>query len=161
VALEPRSAVRGVSRDATGLYSSWAERRVLCPVCAAPPGKHCDLTRSLAPTEHGVHFARTEADELPIPAHATEHCKLDLAKAYGEEIAALRALHNMRKTEVARLVGIAARNYVRSESGVHTPSLETMIRVAEVFRIQPVELFRRIHARATERAYQNVEEEVA
>jgi len=59
-----------MSRDATGIYSGWAEQRVACPTCAAPPGVPCSIglpAQDDGHVEHGVHWTRTEADTEPIP----------------------------------------------------------------------------------------------
>lgn len=57
-----------MSRDATGIWTGYAIRRVTCPVCGVAPGTKCDLDKGESNyIENGTHFERVEADDQGIP----------------------------------------------------------------------------------------------
>lgn len=77
---------------------------------------------------------------------------LDLGTAFGITTRTLRTLAHLSKREAAERLGIARPNYSRLERGDHTPSLESLLRVADAFDVSPESLLRAVLETATERA---------
>ena len=77
---------------------------------------------------------------------------LDLATAYGEELRSLRLAAGMTQEHASKALGVARANYTRSELGAHTPRLESFLRAAAFYKVEPVDLFRRVLERARARA---------
>jgi transcriptional regulator with XRE-family HTH domain len=73
---------------------------------------------------------------------------LDIAHAYGIELRLERERRGWTQAHLAEQIGIARPNLARSEAGHHTPRLEQFVRSAEVFQMEPAELFRRVIERA-------------
>jgi transcriptional regulator with XRE-family HTH domain len=85
----------------------------------------------------------------PMPSHLA---LLDLATAFGEIIKSERVRRGLSQAQVAKQLGIARGNYTRSERGNHTPSLETLVRIADIYGIAPSRLLDQIIRRAAQRA---------
>lgn len=77
---------------------------------------------------------------------------LDLGTAFGITTRALRTSADLSQREAALRLGIARPNYARLERGDHTPSLESLLRVAEVFGTSPESLLAEVLRTARERA---------
>jgi len=72
---------------------------------------------------------------------ATPHWLVDLdMHGIAERLKRLREERGLTQTRLAELLGMAARSYNRWERGGHVPSLEMLIKAADVFQVTLDEL---------------------
>lgn len=53
----------------------------------------------------------------------------------GRTIKALRETYNLTQTEIAKKLGVAQQTYAGYENGKHEPSIETIIRLCDIFNV--------------------------
>ena len=56
-------------------------------------------------------------------------------KIFQERLAEQRKLNNMTQRQMAELLGIAQPSYIRYENGSAEPTLEALVKIAEIFDI--------------------------
>ncbi len=81
---------------------------------------------------------------------ATPHWLVDLdMHGIAERLKRLREERGLTQTRLAELLGMAARSYNRWERGGHVPSLEMLIKAADVLQVTLDELVGRTEIRTT------------
>lgn len=59
----------------------------------------------------------------------------------GSRIRELREAQGIKRTELARLVGISAWQVARLESGEESPTTKMLLRIAEALAVKPIRFF--------------------
>lgn len=72
------------------------------------------------------------ADRLHDPAIRVEWDRTAVARAVATRLVEYRAEHGLTQTQLARQLGMKQPAVARLEAGEHSPSLETLVRLASV-----------------------------
>ena len=56
-------------------------------------------------------------------------------EVFGKNLIELRKLNNMTQRQVAEKLGIAQPSYIRYENGKAEPSLENLVKIADIFDV--------------------------
>lgn len=74
-----------------------------------------------------------------MTAHRHPLADIDM-QAFVERITALRKLRGLTQARMAELLGMATRSYNRWERGGHSPSLEMLVKAADILQVSLDEL---------------------
>ena len=74
----------------------------------------------------------------------------DIKKLLGLKIREYRKANNLTKEQLAELVGIGTANISYIETGRFSPSIETLQKLSEIFKVYPYELYMFEHLKPSE-----------
>lgn len=58
-----------------------------------------------------------------------------MEKEYSKVLLRLRKENNLTQSEVAKIINVAQRTYAHYEKGQNEPSIETLIRLADLYKV--------------------------
>jgi len=65
----------------------------------------------------------------------------EFKKLFGKRVKELRLLNNLTQEKVSELMWIDPQHFCKMENGSHFPTVKNLLKLAEIFKVEPKDLF--------------------